>query len=193
MKIAIAGTGYVGLSLAVLLAQYNEVIAVDINQQKVDLINQKKSPIADKDIEFFLAEKALNLVATLDTKLAYQQADYVVIATPTDYDSENHYFNTSSVEQVIAQVLEINPNAQILLYGSRARGTEHNESDWDLLILLDKDKIEDSDFDQISYPIVELGWKEGEQFSPKLYTMKDWMQRSFTLFYKNIEKEGIFL
>ena len=101
MKIAIAGTGYVGLSLAVLLAQYNEVVAVDINQQKVDLINQKKSPIADKDIEFFLAEKALNLVATLDKKLAYQQADYVVIATPTDYDSETHYFNTNSVEQVI--------------------------------------------------------------------------------------------
>ena len=91
------------------------------------------------------------------------------------------------------KVLEINPNAQILLYGSRARGTEHNESDWDLLILLDKDKIEDSDYDQIFYPIVELRWKEGEQFSPKLYTMKDWMQRSFTLFYKNIEKEGIVL
>ncbi len=115
MKIAIAGTGYVGLSLAVLLAQYNEVVAVDINQQKVDLINQKKSPIADKDIEFFLAEKALNLVATLDTKLAYQQADYVVIATPTDYDSETHYFNTSSVEQVIAQVLAINPNATMII------------------------------------------------------------------------------
>ena len=115
MKIAIAGTGYVGLSLAVLLAQYNEVVAVDINQQKVDLINQKKSPIADKDIEFFLAEKALNLVATLDTKLAYQQADYVVIATPTDYDSENHYFNTSSVEQVIEQVLSINPNATMII------------------------------------------------------------------------------
>ena len=115
MKIAIAGTGYVGLSLAVLLAQYNEVVAVDINQQKVDLINQKKSPIADKDIEFFLAEKALNLVATLDKKLAYQQAGYVVIATPTDYDSENHYFNTSSVKQVIAQVLEINPNAIMVI------------------------------------------------------------------------------
>ena len=115
MKIAIAGTGYVGLSLAVLLAQYNEVVAVDINQQKVDLINQKKSPIADKEIEFFLAEKALNLVATLDTKLAYQQADYVVIATPTDYDSETHYFNTSSVEQVIEQVLSINPNATMII------------------------------------------------------------------------------
>ena len=115
MKIAIAGTGYVGLSLAVLLAQYNEVVAVDINQQKVDLINQKKSPIADKDIEFFLAEKALNLVATLDKKLAYQQADYVVIATPTDYDSETHYFTTSSVEQVIEQVLSINPNATMII------------------------------------------------------------------------------
>ena len=115
MKIAIAGTGYVGLSLAVLLAQHNEVIAVDINQQKVDLINQKISPIADIEIEAFFLEKALNLVATLDTKTAYQQADYVVIATPTDYDSDTNYFNTNSVEQVIAQVLEINPQAIIVI------------------------------------------------------------------------------
>ena len=115
MKIAIAGTGYVGLSLAVLLAQHNEVIAVDINQQKVDLINQKISPIADVEIEAFFLEKALNLVATLDTKTAYQQADYVVIATPTDYDSETNYFNTNSVEQVIAQVLEINPRAIMVI------------------------------------------------------------------------------
>ena len=97
------------------------------------------------------------------------------------------------LQSIKKKVLEVNPTAQILLYGSRARGTENNDSDWDLLILLDKDKIDDSDFDQISYPIVELGWKEGEQFSPKLYTLKDWMKRSFTLFYKNIEKEGILL
>jgi UDPglucose 6-dehydrogenase len=115
MKIAIAGTGYVGLSLAVLLAQHNEVIAVDINQQKVDLINQQISPIADTEIETFFLEKALNLVATLDTKTAYQQANYVVIATPTDYDSETNYFNTNSVEQVIAQVLKINPQAIIII------------------------------------------------------------------------------
>ena len=115
MKIAIAGTGYVGLSLAVLLAQHNEVIAVDINQQKIDLINQKISPIADNEIENFFLEKKLNLVATLDAKTAYQQADYVVIATPTDYDSETNYFNTSSVEQVIEQVLHINPQAIMVI------------------------------------------------------------------------------
>jgi UDPglucose 6-dehydrogenase len=99
----------------VLLAQHNEVIAVDINQQKVDLINQKISPIADTEIETFFLEKTLNLVATLDTKTAYQKADYVVIATPTDYDSETNYFNTLSVEQVIAQVLEINPKAMMVI------------------------------------------------------------------------------
>ena len=115
MKIAIAGTGYVGLSLAVLLAQHNEVIAVDINQQKVNLINQQISPIADTEIEAFFLERALNLVATLDTNTAYQQADYVVIATPTDYDPETHYFNTRSIEQVIAQVLEINPKAIMVI------------------------------------------------------------------------------
>ena len=115
MKIAIAGTGYVGLSLAVLLAQHNEVIAVDINQQKVDLINRKISPITDTEIEAFFLEKALNLVATLDIKAAYQQADYVVIATPTDYDSETNYFNTRSVEQVIKEVLHVNPQAIMII------------------------------------------------------------------------------
>ena len=100
---------------------------------------------------------------------------------------------TKLLQLIKKKVISISPNAQILLFGSRARGTENNESDWDLLVLLDKDKIEDSDFDEISYPIVELGWKMGEQFSPKLYTVKEWMKRSFTPFYKNIEKEGILL
>jgi UDPglucose 6-dehydrogenase len=115
MKIAVAGTGYVGLSLAVLLAQHNEVVAIDINEQKITKLNQKQSPISDTEIEKFLEEKPLNLTATLDVNTAYQNADYVIIATPTDYDSETNYFNTCSVEQVIAQVLKINPKATMVV------------------------------------------------------------------------------
>ena len=115
MKIAIAGTGYVGLSNAILLAQHNEVVAVDIIQEKVDIINNKKSPIVDREIEEYLATKELNLVATTDAFKAYQGADYVVISTPTDYDTEQNYFNTRSVEAVIANVLAINPNATMVI------------------------------------------------------------------------------
>ena len=99
MKIAIAGTGYVGLSNAILLAQHNEVIALDIIQEKVDLINNKKSPIVDKEIEEYLATKELNLVATTDAYKAYKDAEFVVISTPTDYDPEKNYFNTTSVDR----------------------------------------------------------------------------------------------
>lgn len=115
MKIAVAGTGYVGLSNAILLSQHNEVFATDIIQAKVDLINSKKSPIVDKEIEEYLANKKLNLTATTDTKLAYNNADFIIISTPTNYDPEKNYFDTSSVEAVLKLVKEINPEATVVI------------------------------------------------------------------------------
>ncbi|MEP1151848.1 MAG: nucleotide sugar dehydrogenase [Balneola sp.] len=115
MKIAVAGTGYVGLSLAVLLSQHNEVIAVDIVKEKVEIINKGKSPITDAEIEDFLATKDLKLKATLDKENAYQSADYVIIATPTNYDPETNHFDTRSVESVINDVIAINPNATMVI------------------------------------------------------------------------------
>ena len=115
MTIAVAGTGYVGLSIATLLAQYNRVLAVDVVPEKVELINQRRSPIQDEYIERYLAEKDLDLTATIDAETAYRQADFVVIATPTNYDSRRNYFDTSAVESVIALVQQCNPQAVMVI------------------------------------------------------------------------------
>ncbi|WP_413190371.1 nucleotide sugar dehydrogenase [Psychrobacter sp. AT9] len=115
MKIAVVGTGYVGLSNAMLLAQHNEVVAVDIIPEKIDLLNAKQSPIEDEDIEDFLSHKNLNFSATLDAATAYEEADFIIVATPTDYDTKTNYFNTSTVEAVIEQVLLVNQQATIII------------------------------------------------------------------------------
>lgn len=126
MKITVAGTGYVGLSNAVLLSQNNEVIALDIIQEKVDMINNRKSPIIDTEIEDYLTNKELNLIATTDNYIAFKDAEYVIISTPTNYDPEKNYFNTRTVEAVIANVLAINPDAIMIIKSTVPVGYTEN-------------------------------------------------------------------
>ena len=126
LKIAVAGTGYVGLSIATLLSQHHQVTAVDVIPEKVDLINQRKSPIQDEYIEKYLAERPLNLTATLDGTTAYQEADFVVIATPTNYDPVKNYFDTSHVEEVIEVVKRVNPNAIMVIKSTIPVGYTEN-------------------------------------------------------------------
>lgn len=131
MKIAVAGTGYVGLSIAVLLAQHNEVVAVDIIPEKVDMINKRISPIADKEIEKYLATKNLNLIATTDAESAYKDAEIVVISTPTNYDPSKNHFDTSSVESVIEKVIAVNPDAIMIVKSTVPVGfTEQVRADY---------------------------------------------------------------
>ncbi len=115
MKIAVAGIGYVGLSNAILLAQHNQVTAVDVFQEKADLINNKKSPIIDREIEEYLANRELNLTATTDGEAAYRDAEYIIIATPTNYDPDRNYFDTSSIESVIELVMKVNKDAVMII------------------------------------------------------------------------------
>ena len=126
MKIAVAGTGYVGLSIATLLAQKHQVVAVDVIPEKVEKINRKESPIADEYLEKYLAEKSLDLVATLDGRAAYRDAEFVVIAAPTNYDPKKNFFDTSHVEEVIELVLEVNPDAVMVIKSTVPVGYTRN-------------------------------------------------------------------
>ena len=164
-KIAVAGTGYVGLSLGVLLSQHHQVVAVDIVQAKVDMINNKKSPIQDDYIEKYLAEKDLNLTATLDAKAAYSDADFVVIAAPTNYDSKTQHFDTSAVEAVIKLVMEYNPNAIMVIKSTIPVGYTASV----------RKKFNDGHFD-LKAPFFNSDYVEVENSVYEKYSLRNWLK-----------------
>lgn len=177
MKITVAGTGYVGLSLAVLLAQNNQVTALDIDSRKVELINAGKSPISDAEISEFLANKSLRLRATLDKCQAYNDADFVIIATPTDYDPDTNYFNTKSVEAVIEDVIEINPNAVMVIKSTVPVGyTESIKSKYQTKVIASKAK-------QSGAPSLQKGkgWGESTKSSPQIIFSPEFLREGKAL------------
>ncbi len=177
MKIAVAGTGYVGLSLAVLLAQRHEVVALDIIEDKVKQLNNRQSPIEDSDIQDFLDNKQLNFTATLNKQKAYADADFVIIATPTDYDPDTNYFNTKSVEAVIEDVIEINPNAVMVIKSTVPVGyTESIKSKYQTKVIASKAK-------QSGAPSLQKGegWGESTKSSPKIIFSPEFLREGKAL------------
>jgi UDPglucose 6-dehydrogenase len=177
MKIAVAGTGYVGLSLAVLLAQKHQVVALDIVEEKVKLLNNKKSPIEDKEIQDFLDNKPLNFHATLDKKTAYQDADFVIIATPTDYDPDTNYFNTQSVEAVIQDVIALNPKAVMVIKSTVPVGyTESVKKKYQNLVIASEAKQSSP-----SFPQVGEGPDVGDKATPNIIFSPEFLREGKAL------------
>ncbi|MCX4193383.1 nucleotide sugar dehydrogenase [Methylophaga sp. OBS1] len=177
MKIAVAGTGYVGLSLAVLLAQRHEVVALDIIEDKVKQLNNRRSPIEDTEIQDFLDNKQLNFTATLNKQKAYADADFVIIATPTDYDPDTNYFNTKSVEAVIEDVIEINPNAAMVIKSTVPVGyTESIKSKYQTKVIASKAK-------QSGAPSLQKGegWGESTKSSPQIIFSPEFLREGKAL------------
>ncbi len=177
MKIAVAGTGYVGLSLAVLLAQKQQVVALDIVEDKVKLLNSKKSPIEDKEIQDFLDNKPLDFQATLDKQTAYQDADFIIIATPTDYDPETNYFNTQSVEAVIHDVIELNPEAVMVIKSTVPVGyTESVKRKYQNLFIASEAKQSSPPFPQVGE-----GQDGGDKATPNIIFSPEFLREGKAL------------
>ncbi len=189
MKIAVAGTGYVGLSNAILLSQHNDVYTVDVIPEKVEMINNKKSPIVDKEIEEYLTTKDLKLNATMDAKLAYENADFVIISTPTNYDTERNYFDTTSVEAVIELVLKYNPNAVMVIKSTVPVGyTEHIQEKYNCPnIIFSPEFLREGQalYDNLYPSRIVVGYPKGNE------SMKDKAEQFAQLLQQGAIKENI--